>query len=302
MEEKSYEQKLRILHQNVFMGLDATSFPKGVRNMLRFYTHSSAEKINQAADVREHVRTVLAKKPDILGLTEVFGETQLEQVCNMLRDEKIDYIHYSPAFELPLQSEFLYNIIASKKPLQLRPDPDRKLYSIMLPQWLSLLLSPEKNRLANAFFNFIDRRWGKKVPGYFRSLQDGVITSVDIPDYKLDLHYTHLPLPSKKKVEGVSEAVSGVIEQTDADKPTIFFGDMNVEYDQLAKYAPELPEKYHPLTSAEATCSMVPILRMFRKKIDHILGTGSVESLASGVIKGKSDHLGVWADVKVKDE
>ena len=175
---KSPTNTFRVLHQNICMGQNGVeSFRKGVWSQLKYYFSLKPESINKTANIPSHLDVVLNKNPSVLGLSEVFGTKQREEVLNILRDAKLDYFNEVRAFEMPYQNEegeLLYNIIGSKHPIKkIGPDIINKNTFFSSESFFSRNFDPSQNSIISWIYNSLDNKFGTTIRSSIERLFHG---------------------------------------------------------------------------------------------------------------------------------
>ncbi|MDP3027142.1 MAG: endonuclease/exonuclease/phosphatase family protein [Nanoarchaeota archaeon] len=106
------------------------------------------------------------------------------------------------------------------------------------------------------------------------------------------IFHVHLALPTRGFFNEQIEYLQRIIKKTDGK--IILMGDFNLTHNKLKKYF----SNFVLATKGIKTCSLTPIMGWFyNKDVDHIFVKG-FEAERIGVLKGRSDHKLIYADLK----
>ena len=120
----------------------------------------------------------------------------------------------------------------------------------------------------------------------------GGMIVVNFPKLKLNLVNIHLATPEKnlffeqiKHTQKVLRKLTGKV---------VLMGDFNESFKNVEEHFSDLDL----VSGRTKTCSFTPIMKRFcYKDMDHILVRG-LKKKDLGFVKGRSDHLAVWADLE----
>lgn len=254
---------MRVASYNHMFGCDGrslseTAYIHGCHKMRKYGPVERRSSVNNTMD------TVMKADPDVVGICEVLGEGQRQQLIGALREEGFKSFHVGKGHGLTLAYGFVETLLASRVSSLSVYEPDIEV----------------SDELGNG----------------------GGIVGVHLPDYGLYVIQLHLPHSSGDKGRIFSKQMRSVLNEVDKlkrmekDAKILVMGDFNCEYEKMVGLYPELAV-LDRLSSDVSTCTMTNFLRwIYKKDLDHILGFG-VEGRNSGVIEGMSDHKLVWVDI-----
>jgi len=119
----------------------------------------------------------------------------------------------------------------------------------------------------------------------------GGFAHVYFPVQKFHLILAHFGLPSRKYYLEQMNFLSDYLKKIEGR--TVVLGDFNLEYEKIKKYL----LNYRLVSGKIKTCSNTPVMKwVYNKDVDHILVKG-FKAEKTGILKGYSDHLLLWADL-----
>lgn len=246
---------MKVLYYNHCYGFQARRFLTLARTHFWHFL-GRIERKRSASSIESTLELIQKEDPDLLILSEVFGETQRLELKAALQLQGYDYFSVGQGHRFGAKSkEHVELLLASKMPIE-------KIQSEPID-------APPV--------------WG----------QGGGILCVRIPDIDCTVIAVHLAHNVQRSQASLQKQMK-TIEQCMNDpssqsKRVLLLGDMNVD----KEYLPSLFHQFDHYSVDLPTCSATPIARWFCNYcLDHILGRGfTVQDKI--IIEGASDHRAI---------
>lgn len=220
------------------------------------------EKLEARVRLEDTIQTIEETDADVIGINEVLGERQREQLQKLLKELGYKNFHFAQGHAL---SESYGGCVES------------------------LLATREGSECVYKAQFTVPAELG----------YGGGVMGIHIPSQDLYVFQLHLPQCKSKTRTSFDEQVLALlsqVEQLQADKPhlkAVLMGDFNCSYADLLTMYPDF-SKFQRLSPDEPSCSNTNILRHFYKKdLDFVLGMG-LQAAEAGMLEAKSDHSLLW--------
>jgi len=127
----------------------------------------------------------------------------------------------------------------------------------------------------------------------------GGVCAIYIKDKNLVIIGVHLGQNEELAGQEITEIASFIKEQQKKEREVLLVGDFNREEKELNKY-PDFKNLSLVGANRKKTCPNIKETKLFYfESVDNIYHNKSVEREKSCVVEGYSDHLLVWADLKI---
>lgn len=253
---------MKIATYNHFFGCDGKSI-KSVCRLNLSHIGGNYSKVHKLSDVNKTIQTIEEISPDVIGLSEVLGESQRQKLMELL--QKNGYMNFHFGLGRPIKDGGNLEVLLATK--------------------------VKSEFVFSSNFDLPAKK------GY-----GGGIVGVFLPASGVYIIQAHMPLlyagkfaQFKMQMGFLVTAVNDLIREAKVKK-IIVMGDFNCTYRSLIRFFPDI-QKFDRLSPKVPTCIRTNVLKyLYRQNIDHIFGLG-FELKQSGFIEGMSDHRLIFVEV-----
>lgn len=258
---------MRIAFYNQMFGCNGRSLLELIYVHLLHATQNY-NPIEKFTAISKTIQTAIKSKAEVIGISEILGEKQREEIKEGLKKEGFTHFHSGTGHGLGTRYPgHMESLIATKE----------ESVCIYMP----LFFAPSRSG------------FGGGMVGIFLPLKNLYIIQVHLPLARI---YRRTHASFKKQLKIVMNRIEGMIEKNPSMK-MILMGDFNMTYRMLIKTDRRFLRYFEKISAEGPTCTTAPFIRHFYKKdIDHIFGH-NIKATDTGFIEGSSDHKLIWADV-----
>lgn len=258
---------MRINFYNQMFGCNGRSLTELLYVHLMHATQNY-KPLERLQNLKKTVITATQNNPDVVGISEILGDGQREQLKEELKKHGFSYFHTGIGHGLGKKyNGNMESIIATKEQSECFYAP--------------LFFAPSRSG------------FGGGVVGIFLPLKNLFILQVHLPLARI---YRRTRASFNKQLKIIMNRVEDMIKKNPALQ-MIMMGDFNMSYRMLRKTDKRFDRYLKKISFVGPTCTTSAFIRYFYKKdIDHMFGY-NIEAQTSGFLEGASDHRLIWVDV-----